>query len=149
MWNLRKFPDQRFRHLRRGVYTHQQTVRLRCAIRSWAGIPEDTKGSLGCQSDDCLRRGAVRNPVRLGMADEPSANMDSELARTIMDLLMDIVRINKATIITCSHDLSLLRPGFRHIKLLDGRIESDSRISKDVLEEIIREYLLIESNRKK
>ncbi len=92
---------------------------------------------------------ALSRKTKIILADEPSANMDSELARTIMDLLMDIVRINKATIITCSHDLSLLRPGFRHIKLLDGKIESDSRVSKDELEEIIREYLLIESNKKK
>ncbi|MHA1668317.1 MAG: ABC transporter ATP-binding protein [Candidatus Heimdallarchaeaceae archaeon] len=92
---------------------------------------------------------ALSRKTKIILADEPTANLDSELARTIMDLLMDTVRINKATLITCSHDLSLLRPGFRHIRLLDGKIVEDTRISKKDLEGIIREYLMIKSNKKK
>ena len=92
---------------------------------------------------------ALSRKTKIILCDEPTANMDSELARTVMDLLMDIVRINKATVIVCSHDLSLLRPGFRHIRLLDGKIEEDSRITKKELESIIREYLLIKNNKKK
>lgn len=91
---------------------------------------------------------ALSRKTRIILADEPTANMDSELARTIMDLLMDIVRINKATVVVCSHDLSLLRPGFRHIRLLDGKIEEDNRITKKELESIIKEYLLIKDNKK-
>jgi ABC-type lipoprotein export system ATPase subunit len=92
---------------------------------------------------------ALSRKTKIILADEPTANMDSELARTIMDLLMDIVRINKATVVVCSHDLSLLRPGFRHIRLLDGKIEEDSRITKKELEKIVKEYLLIKNNKKK
>ena len=92
---------------------------------------------------------ALSRKTKIILADEPTANMDSELARTIMDLLMDIVRINKTTVIVCSHDLSLLRPGFRHIRLLDGNIEEDYRISRDELKSIIKEYLLIKENKKK
>ena len=83
------------------------------------------------------------------LADEPTANLDTELARSIMDLLMDTVRINNATIITCSHDLTLLRPGFRHIRLLDGNILEDSRVSKKDLKEIVTEYLQIKQNKGK
>jgi ABC-type lipoprotein export system ATPase subunit len=83
------------------------------------------------------------------LADEPTANLDTELARSIMDLLMDTVRINKATIITCSHDLTLLRPGFRHIRLLDGNILEDSRVTKKDLKEIVTEYLQIKQNKGK
>lgn len=82
------------------------------------------------------------------LADEPTANLDSELARTIIDLLMDIVRINKATVIISSHDLSLLRPGFRHIQLQDGQIYSDKRVNKAELKKIIGEYLQIANNKK-
>ncbi len=83
------------------------------------------------------------------LADEPTANLDSELARTIIDLLMDTVRINKSTIITCSHDLSLLRPGFRHIRLLDKKIEEDTRVTKYGLREILKEYLMIQEKKGK
>ncbi len=83
------------------------------------------------------------------LADEPSANLDTDLARSIMDLLMDIVRINQATIVTCSHDLTLLRPGFRHIRLLDGTVLEDSRVTKKDLKEIVTEYLQIKKNKGK
>ncbi|OLS32426.1 MAG: Lipoprotein-releasing system ATP-binding protein LolD [Candidatus Heimdallarchaeota archaeon AB_125] len=83
------------------------------------------------------------------LADEPTANLDTELARSIMDLLMDTVRINNATIITCSHDLTLLRPGFRHIRLLDGNILEDARVTKKDLKKIVTEYLQIKQNKGK
>ena len=92
---------------------------------------------------------ALNRRTDLILADEPTANLDTELARSIMDLLMDTVRINKATIITCSHDLTLLRPGFRHIRLLDGKVAEDKRVTKEDLKRIIIEYLQIEENKKK
>jgi len=91
---------------------------------------------------------ALSRKTKVILTDEPTANLDTELARNIIDLLMDIVRINKATIVTCSHDLTLLRPGFRHIQMLDGKISKDYRITKDNLENIIREYLLIKEDNK-
>ncbi len=89
---------------------------------------------------------ARRTPILL--ADEPTANLDSELARTLMNVLMDVVEKYKATFIMCSHDLSLLRPGFRHIKLSDGVITEDTRITKNKLKKTINEYLQIENNKK-
>ncbi len=92
---------------------------------------------------------ALNRRTSLILADEPTANLDTELARSIMDLLMDTVRINNATIITCSHDLTLLRPGFRHIRLLDGQVLEDKRVTKKDLKKIVVEYLQIEENQKK
>ena len=83
-----------------------------------------------------------RTPILL--ADEPTANMDSDLARSVMDVLMDVVEDNKATFIMCSHDLSLLRPGFRHIRISDGLVVEDERITKKSLKKILKEYLQIE-----
>ncbi len=91
---------------------------------------------------------ALSRKTNIILTDEPTANLDAELARHIIDLLMDIVRINKATIVTCSHDLTLLRPGFRHLQMLDGKISKDYRITKENLENTIREYLLIKENNK-
>ncbi|MCG3223846.1 MAG: ATP-binding cassette domain-containing protein [Candidatus Heimdallarchaeota archaeon] len=91
---------------------------------------------------------ALSRKTKIILTDEPTANLDAELARHIIDLLMDIVRINKATIVTCSHDLTLLRPGFRHLEMLDGKINKDYRITKENLENTIREYLLIKEDNK-
>ncbi len=86
---------------------------------------------------------ALARKTPLILADEPTANLDSELARIIIDLFMDIATINNVTIIMCSHDLSLLRPCFRHIQLSDGKILSDKRITKEDLKQIIKDYLQI------
>ncbi len=92
---------------------------------------------------------ALNRRTSVILADEPTANLDTDLARSVMDMLMDTVRINNSTIITCSHDLTLLRPGFRHIKLLDGQVEDDRRITKGDLKEIVMEYLQIEEKKKR
>ncbi|MCK4896820.1 MAG: hypothetical protein KAS47_08425, partial [Candidatus Heimdallarchaeota archaeon] len=76
-----------------------------------------------------------------------TANMDSDLARSVMDTLMDVVEENNTTFLMCSHDLSLLRPGFRHIKISDGKIVDDARITKRSLKKILREYLQIEDEK--
>ncbi|UJG40956.1 MAG: ATP-binding cassette domain-containing protein [Candidatus Heimdallarchaeum aukensis] len=82
------------------------------------------------------------------IADEPTANLNSELARSIINLFMDISKLEQKTVIICSHDLSLLRPGFRHIRLSDGQIAEDYRVTKEQLQEIITEYLSIQKNKK-
>jgi ABC-type lipoprotein export system ATPase subunit len=81
------------------------------------------------------------------LADEPTANLDSDLARALMDVLMDVVEKFNATFIMCSHDLSLLRPGFRHLKLSDGMVVDDTRITKSKLKKILNEYLQINNNK--
>ncbi|MHA1551897.1 MAG: ABC transporter ATP-binding protein [Candidatus Heimdallarchaeaceae archaeon] len=90
---------------------------------------------------------ALTRKTPILLADEPTANMDSDLARSVMDTLMDIVEENNTTFIMCSHDLSLLRPGFRHIKISDGKVADDARITKRSLKKILKEYLQIEDEK--
>ena len=89
---------------------------------------------------------ALTRQTPILLADEPTANMDSDLAREIMDVLMNFVKENNATFIMCSHDLSLLRPGFRHLRISDGLITNDSRITQDSLKGILKEYLQIQED---
>ena len=77
-------------------------------------------------------------------ADEPSANLDSRLARNIISLLMETAVKYGTTILMSTHDLSLIRPGFRLIRLQDGRIIDDLRVTPDKLRGIIEEYLGVE-----
>jgi len=48
------------------------------------------------------------------------------------------------TILMSTHDLSLVRPGFRLIRLQDGRIIDDLRVTPDKLRGIIEDYLGVE-----
>ena len=85
---------------------------------------------------------ARRAPIIL--ADEPTANLDSRLARNIITLLMETAHKYNTTIIMSTHDLSLVRPGFRLIRLQDGRKIDDLRVTKGKLKSIIEDYLGIE-----
>ena len=87
---------------------------------------------------------ALARKAPIILADEPSANLDSRLARNIVTLLMETARRYNTTIVMSTHDLSLVRPGFRLIKLEDGQIIDDVRVTKDKLKGIIEEYLDIE-----
>ncbi|MHA1303233.1 MAG: ATP-binding cassette domain-containing protein [Candidatus Heimdallarchaeaceae archaeon] len=90
---------------------------------------------------------ALSRKTPIILADEPTANLDSDLARNIMDVLMDIAETYSTTMIVCSHDLSLLRPGFRHIILDKGGIQSDKRINRKDLKDIIKYFLQIENGK--
>lgn len=83
-----------------------------------------------------------RNPLLF--ADEPTANVDSRIARNIVSLLMEINQLQKTTILMSTHDLSLVRIGFRVIKLEDGSIVDDFRVTKNNLKEIVEEYYNVE-----
>jgi ABC-type lipoprotein export system ATPase subunit len=85
---------------------------------------------------------ARRAPIIL--ADEPTANLDSRLARNIVTLLMETAQRYKTTIIMSTHDLSLVRPGFRLIRLQDGQKIDDFRVTKERLKGIIEDYLGVE-----
>jgi len=85
---------------------------------------------------------ARRAPIIL--ADEPTANLDSRLARNIVTLLMETAQRYKTTIIMSTHDLSLVRPGFRLIRLQDGQKIDDFRVTRDKLKGIIEDYLGVE-----
>ena len=87
---------------------------------------------------------ALARKAPIILADEPSANLDSRLARNIVTLLMETARRYGTTIVMSTHDLSLVRPGFRLIKLEDGIIIDDIRVTKDRLQGIIEDYLDIE-----
>lgn len=73
-----------------------------------------------------IARALVIEPM-LVIADEPTANLDSENSRAIVDLLQ---RMNAETGVTCvfsTHDPRLLEHVPRHVQLVDGCIESDRR----------------------
>ncbi len=62
---------------------------------------------------------------RLVIADEPTANLDSENSRMVVDLMRQMNRAHGVTCVFTTHDPRLLEHVDRKILLRDGRIASD------------------------
>jgi lipoprotein-releasing system ATP-binding protein len=69
---------------------------------------------------------AFANAPRILFADEPTGNLDSETGSRIVELLEELNRESKTTIILVTHDLTLANRAQRIIRLSDGRVISDS-----------------------
>jgi len=67
-----------------------------------------------------LARALVNNP-RLILADEPTGNLDSQTATTILELFASL-HAQGRTIIIVTHDLEVARWAKRHIRMKDGKI---------------------------
>jgi putative ABC transport system ATP-binding protein len=79
------------------------------------------KMSGGQQQRVSIARALVNNPS-LVIADEPTANLDSETARMIIDLMRELNEKDQTTFIFSTHDQRLLDRVKRLIRLEDGKI---------------------------
>jgi len=70
-----------------------------------------------------IARALVNNPSIL-LADEPTGNLDSANGRHIMDLLLQVNRARRATLVLVTHDASLARLAGSQLALRDGRAVS-------------------------
>ncbi len=76
-----------------------------------------------------IARSLANSPSVL-LADEPTGNLDSENAVLILDLLSDLQRQRRMTLILITHDMSVARRASRVIQMKDGRIVFDGEPSK-------------------
>lgn len=65
---------------------------------------------------------ALANQPKLILADEPTGNLDSQTGKMIFDLLHQLSRSEKTTIIVVTHDLSIAGKTDLTFKLQDGRL---------------------------
>jgi putative ABC transport system ATP-binding protein len=80
----------------------------------------------GQQQRVAVARAIVTEPSIL-LADEPSANLDSESTAGLLRLLQHINREHGVTIITATHDPAVIAFAARRISMRDGRIVADER----------------------
>jgi putative ABC transport system ATP-binding protein len=67
---------------------------------------------------------ALANKPNLILADEPTGNLDSHNGKMIFDLLHNLARSEKTTIVVATHDLSIAGKTDRTFKLQDGKLET-------------------------
>ena len=70
---------------------------------------------------------AFANAPRILFADEPTGNLDSDTGARIVELLEELNRESRTTIILVTHDHALASRAQRIIRLSDGRVVSDTR----------------------
>jgi putative ABC transport system ATP-binding protein len=70
---------------------------------------------------------ALANAPQIILADEPTAALDSERARVVMDLLRQVARERAAAVLVVTHDEKIFDRFDRMVSLRDGRIEAETR----------------------
>ena len=84
-----------------------------------------------------VARAIVHRPA-LVLADEPTANLDTQNATQLIDLMHDLNRRLGLTFIFSTHDARLLEHTDRIVRLTDGQVVSDSLTEKGTAAEALR-----------
>ena len=67
---------------------------------------------------------ALANDPAILLADEPTGNLDSATGHTVIDLLIDVNRKRKTTVVLVTHDPELAARADVTISLRDGHVVS-------------------------
>jgi putative ABC transport system ATP-binding protein len=94
-------------------------------VEHLAHRPQKLSG--GQQQRVAIARALITEPALI-IADEPTANLDSETALKIIDLMRQLNRESGTTFIFSTHDQRLLERVDRRLLLRDGAIIEDTRI---------------------
>ncbi len=80
----------------------------------------------GEQQRVAVARALASRPVFV-LADEPTANLDSETAESLLDLMEDLNKNHDMTFIFSTHDIRVMNRARRIITLRDGAVAEDNR----------------------
>ncbi len=84
----------------------------------------------GQQQRVAVARAIVAEPS-LVLADEPTANLDSQAAVALLDLMERLNRSHGTTFIFSTHDPRVMERARRSIRMVDGKIDQDERRGGD------------------
>lgn len=83
-------------------------------------LPAELSG--GEQQRVAIARALTNNPDII-FADEPTGNLDSKTGDAIIDLLMNLARERKKTLLVVTHDARLAARGDRQLQIKDGVLQ--------------------------
>jgi len=69
---------------------------------------------------------AFANRPKVLFADEPTGNLDADTGRAVIDLLVELNRAERTTLVMVTHDRELADRAHRVMRLSGGRIASDT-----------------------
>ena len=70
---------------------------------------------------------SLANEPSLLLADEPTGNLDSENAHSVLDLIIRLQREQGRTMVLVTHDPTIAGRAGRTLRMIDGRIVSDDK----------------------
>lgn len=82
-------------------------------------LPSELSG--GEQQRVAIARALVNDPAVL-FADEPTGNLDSQTGESIIELLLDLGRTDRRTLLVVTHDAELASRGDRILRIEDGML---------------------------
>jgi ABC-type lipoprotein export system ATPase subunit len=65
---------------------------------------------------------ALMNRPRILLADEPTGSLDEHTSRQVFELLLELVAIERITLVMATHDRALAEKCDRLIEMRDGRV---------------------------
>jgi len=85
-------------------------------------LPSELSG--GQQQRVAIARAIAANPAVV-LADEPTANVDSETADTLLDIMEQLNREHGVTFLFSTHDPKVMGRARRLVRLVDGKVAKD------------------------
>ncbi len=79
----------------------------------------------GQQQRVAVARALASHPAFV-LADEPTANLDSESTRSLLDIMVQLNRDHEMTFVFSTHDSRVVERAYRVVTLEDGTVKSDS-----------------------
>jgi len=124
--NVRENVEFPLQLMKNGKYTKKQIKERTEKLINEVGLTEyidhrPYELSGGQRQRVAIARALVTNPD-IVLADEPTANLDSETGEKILLLMQDLNKTEKTTFIFSTHDPEILKYAHSIVKIRDGRI---------------------------
>lgn len=95
--------------------------------------PDEMSG--GQQQRVAVARAIASEPDII-LADEPTANLDSKTAASLLTLMEDLNRTRNVTFLFSTHDEQVMERAKRLIRLRDGKVEDDHQLEAESSDEV-------------